>query len=73
MPNKSMIACGLELGEALDAFRDILYKEMKESLKRAKSVIKTLSEFVSDSTKQDPSRRRFEAVACKGRNKKGHR
>lgn len=41
-------------------------KALKEPINKAKSIIKELTEAVADNTATvDPSRRRFEAVACK--------
>ena len=45
-------------------------KEIIEKLKPLQSTFEKLNEVVNESTKEDKSRRKFEAVACKGRNRK---
>lgn len=58
---------------AVNNFKKVLAKDCEEAVKKARVVFKKIYEITKDATEEDVSRRKFEAVACKGRNRKGRR
>lgn len=69
--NESLTEYIKEVKEAMNNFGKTLSKEVEGTVRNAKATMKKVAEIVKESTEEDISRRKFEAVACKGRNRKG--
>lgn len=59
-----------KLDEEMKKISEAVIEAFAEPLEKLKATMDKVYEVTKESTKEDVSRRRFEAVACKGRNRK---